>query len=148
MFVIFNMIKSSAIDILKTFSDEELSLFEEFIGTPFHNKNVKVVHFFALLKKYHPEYSGEGLTKENLFLQLNGNVKYKDTYIRNLFSDLSSLAEKFLQLELVSKDKTYERLLIEEIKNRDLFELAGKKIKTMLNSYTLFLNTKVKRIFH
>jgi len=124
------MIKSSAIEILKTFSDEELILFEEFISTPFHNKNVKVIRFFTLLKKYHPEYSGENLTKEYLFRQLNGNIKYKDTYIRNLFSDLHNLAETFLQYELISKDKTYERLLIEEIKNRDLYELAGKKINS------------------
>lgn len=124
------MIKSTAIEILKTFSDKELIQFEEFIGAPFHNKNVKVIHLFSFLKKYHPEYSDVNLTKEFLFKKLMGNIKYKDTYIRNLFSDLYSLAEKFLQYNLIANNFTYEKLLIDEMRNRDLYELAEKKIKS------------------
>ncbi|MEO8665217.1 MAG: hypothetical protein ABI462_06955 [Ignavibacteria bacterium] len=121
---------NSAIQILKTFTGKELSSFEDFLNTPFHNKNKKVVQLFDLLKKYHPEYSVRNLTMENLFGNLMGKAKFKETYIRNLFSDLTILAEKFLQYNLITKDPAYERLLIEEMKNRDLYDLAEKKINS------------------
>lgn len=125
------MIENSTIQILRTFSDEELLLFEEFLNTPFYNKNTKVIQLFELLKEYHPGYSDKKLTKESLFRSLIGRkVKFKESYIRNLFSDLNLMAEKFLQYNLITKDCTYERLLIEELKNRDLYEIVEKKIKS------------------
>ena len=48
MFVISEMIKSSVIEILRTFSDEELLSFEEFIRTPFHNKNAMLIRFLRI----------------------------------------------------------------------------------------------------
>ena len=86
------MIKNNAILILKTFSDKEVSLFEDFLSSPFHNKNTKVTQFFNILRKFHPAYTDEKLSKENLFKELFGNVKYKESYVRNLFSDLNILA--------------------------------------------------------
>ena len=80
------MIKSSVISILNTFSQEEIKQFEDFLNSPFHNKNAKVIQFFNVLKEYHPGFDDEKLTKENLFKELFGNVKYKESYIRNLFS--------------------------------------------------------------
>ncbi len=124
------MIKNSAIEILKTFSDKEITLFEEFILSPFLNKNIKVAQLFSFLKKYHPGYDDVNLTKEILFRKLTGNGKYRDTYMRNLFSDLNSLAEKFLQYNLITNNFTNQKLLIEEMRSRDLYELAEKKIKS------------------
>ncbi|HAY34145.1 MAG TPA: hypothetical protein DCY06_08405 [Bacteroidetes bacterium] len=136
MFVISEMIKSSVIEILRTFSDEELLSFEEFIRTPFHNKNAMLIRFFKILKEYHPKYKGVNFTKENLYLQMTGKSKYKDTYIRNLLSDLHNLAEKFIQINMIGRDNSLERLLIEELKNRDLYEIAAKKIKSFEKKVT------------
>lgn len=124
------MINYSAIQILRTFSDKEHLLFAEFLNTPFHNKNKKVIKLFNLLKPMHPDYSGKFLTDEKLFRKLAGKVKFRGSYIRNLFSDLNILLEKFLQYNLITKNFTYERLLIEELKNRDLYKLAEIKIKS------------------
>jgi len=122
------MIKNSAIEILKTFSREELELFGEFISASFHNRNSKVIQLFNILKKHHPYYSDTSLTKENLFFRLSGNKRFKDTYMRNLFSDLYNLTGKFLLNNLMTENRTFDRVLIEEIKNRDLYALAEKKI--------------------
>lgn len=125
------MIKSSVIDILKTFSEEEITGFGEFIEAAFHNKNRKIIQLFSLLKKFHPHYIDKSLTKENLFRKIAGNVKYKDTYMRNLLSDLNFLAEKFLQYTLITNKSTYARLLIEELNKRDLYELTAKKVTSL-----------------
>jgi hypothetical protein len=124
------MIKTNAILILKTFSDEEIKLFEDFLNSPFHNKNTKVIKFFNLLIRYHPDYKDEEISKENLFKELFGKSKFKESYIRNLFSDLNILAERFLQCIHVTNNLTFDKLLLEEMKSRDLVELIRKKINT------------------
>jgi hypothetical protein len=123
------MLKYSVIQILKSFSDKELKLFDEFIQNPFHNKNLKVIEVFELLKIYHPRYSAEHLSKESLFKSMMGNTVYKESYIRNLFSDLNVLAEKFIKINLTESNPAFEKLFIEELKNRDLFDITDKKIR-------------------
>lgn len=123
------MLKYSVIQILRSFSGKELKLFDEFIQNPFHNKNLKVIGLFELLKIYHPDYSSDDLSKKSLFRSLMGNADYKESYIRNLFSDLNVLAEKFLKINLTENNPKFEKLFIEDLKNRDLFDITEKKIR-------------------
>ncbi len=123
------MLKYSIIQILRSFSCKELKLFNEFIHNPFHNKNLKVIKFFDLLIKYHPDYSSENLSKQSLFKFMMGNAVYKESYIRNLFSDLNVLAEKFLKINLTECNPAFEKLFIEDLKNRDLIDITEKKIR-------------------
>jgi len=124
------MLNYSVIQIFRSFSDNELTQFSEFIKDPFLNKNLKVIDLFDLLKPFHPEYRLKNLTKEKLFKSMMGNVSYKESYIRNLFSDLNAVAEKFLKINLTDKNPKFEKLFIEDLKDRDLFGLAGKKINS------------------
>jgi len=123
------MLRYSVIQILKTFSGKELKLFDEFIQNPFHNKNLKVIELFELLKIYHPDYSSDDLSKKSLFRSIMGNADYKESYIRNLFSDLNVLAEKFIKINLTENNPAFEKLFIEELKNRDLIDITEKKIR-------------------
>lgn len=123
------MLRYSVIQILRSFSGKELKLFDEFIQNPFHNKNLKVIEFFDLLKSYHPDFSSEHLSKESLFRSMMGNAVYKESYIRNLFSDLNVLAEKFIKVNLTENNPAFEKLFIEDLKNRDLTEITEKKIR-------------------
>ncbi|MEO8209483.1 MAG: hypothetical protein ABI840_02895 [bacterium] len=125
------MIKSSVISILKTFSDEEVNSFTDFLNSPFHNKNENVIKLFVILKEYHPGYDDESLSKEKLFKRIFGNLKFKEYHIRNLFSDLNILAEKFLQFIHINANYTYEKLLIEEFNKRDIKEAMDKKIRLL-----------------
>jgi hypothetical protein len=59
-----------------------------------------------------------------------GNADYKESYIRNLFSDLNVLAEKFIRINLTENNPKFEKLFIEELKNRDLFDITDKKIRS------------------
>ncbi|MEP7145605.1 MAG: hypothetical protein ABI792_01210 [bacterium] len=123
------MIRNNAILILNTFSIEEAGLFDDFLNSPFHNKNTKVIQLFNVLKKYHPHYNDDNISGENLFKELFGKLKYRESYIRNLFSDLNILAEKFLQYIHINNNYTYDKLLIEELNNRDITGLMEKKVR-------------------
>lgn len=123
------MLRYSVLQILRSFSAKELKLFDEFIQNPFHNNNSKVVELFKLVKKYHPDFSSEHFSKEALFRSMMGNAVYKESYIRNLFSDLNVLAETFIRVTLTERNPAFEKLFIEELKNRDLTEITEKKIR-------------------
>lgn len=128
------MLNSKVIDLLKSFSGEELKKFSEFLNSPFLNKNKKALQLFNLLSKYHPEYESKNLTKEKLFKKIfsegKSEIKYNDTSIRNLFSDLMISAEKFLSYINFENDKFYfnERIL-RELSNRRLSGVFEKKLK-------------------
>ncbi len=46
------MQKSKFIDIIKTFSKEELRQFRDFLHSPFHNTNKNVIKIFELIRKF------------------------------------------------------------------------------------------------
>ncbi|MBK8549574.1 MAG: hypothetical protein IPL53_00390 [Ignavibacteria bacterium] len=127
--IYFINMKNSAVSILSTFTREEINSFGHFLNSPFHNKNNKVILFFELLKKFHPGYDNTELSTENLFTALYGNEAFKESYIRNLFSDLKILAEKFLIHSNVSKSPGSSKILMEELHDRELTGLLNKKIE-------------------
>lgn len=125
--------KNSALSILRTFTEEEIRSFEDFLNSPFHNKNNKVIQLFDALKKFHPDYDDVNLTKENLFNILYGKQKYKESYVRNLFSDLKISSENFFVHNHIRKSKRKTKILIEELHDRDITGLLNKKIEAFEN---------------
>lgn len=140
--------KNSALSILSTFSNEEIRSFSQFLHSPFHNKNNKVITFFDILKIYHPDFNHSDLTSEKLFRRMYGNESFKESYIRNLFSDLKILAENFLVHSSLAGNPVKRKLLIEEFHDRELTGLLNKKIeefekevrKSKLKDQDYFLN--------
>jgi hypothetical protein len=120
--------KNSAISILSTFSDNEIISFGEYLESPFHNKNRRAVQLFDLLKKYHPFYEDVKLTKVELFAGIFGKEQFKESYIRNLFSDLKILLENYLLHSRISKSPGRIKILIEELQSRKLGVLMNKKL--------------------
>ncbi len=85
--------------ILALFSPEEYKKFGDFAASPYFNKLNNVTRLYAVLKKHHPEFRSNALTKENIFGKIFPGEKYNDVKIRALFSYLFSLAEKFTAAE-------------------------------------------------
>ncbi len=121
------MLKSNLIEILKSLTGNELTQFEEFINSPFHNKNLRAIELFKLLKKYHPDYNSKELNKEKLFSRLCGEVTFRESYIRNLLSDLNMLAENFLRQINFQNSHNYQIHFIEESFLRGLPEVMSKE---------------------
>lgn len=120
------MKKNKAIAILSTFSARELKQFEDFLKSPFLNRNTKVVQLFAILRKHHPHYE---VSDRMLYGKIFGNASYRESYVRNLFSDLNILAEKFLLSLHVTSKADQAKFVIEELVNRGLNDIALKKLK-------------------
>lgn len=124
------MHKSKFIDIIRTFSPEELKNFRDFIHSPFHNKNKKVRILFEIVKKFAPKYESDELQKRRVFKLLYPGKEYNDIVMRILLSDLLKLSEEYLtQINYSSRPLEAKKFLLDELKTRKLDRLFARHIK-------------------
>ncbi len=131
------MIASKAIDLIKTFSQDEFRKFGLFISSPYFNKENIQIRFYSLLKKYYPEFDNRNFEKEKVFVKLYPGKKYNDGVMRNILSGMLDLAENFLAIQhLQNKKFNYKLSLMKELSERKmekLFEKAESEAEKILN---------------
>jgi len=121
------MIHSKSIQVLKTFSKEELKQFSDFLRSPFHNKNRSLIKLFDVLKKYHPEYEVEN---EKVYSKIYPGKKYNHDNMKKLMSEEFIILEKFLlHLKIRKENFVTDKYLLEEYMQRKLNELFLFKVK-------------------
>lgn len=124
------MLKSKVIVVLKTFSADEIKSFRNYLRSPIHNTNKKVIKLYELIKKHHPGLDSTNIQKELLYKKLYPGKKYSDIVMRILISDLLRLSEEFLAYQRYSKEFFAEKsFLLEELKERKLESLFYRHIK-------------------
>lgn len=124
------MEKTNLVEILRTFSKDELSSFGDFVSSPYHNKNSNAARMYKALKRYAPHYPADKIEKEKLWVQLFPAKPYNYGTIKNLIFSLSSLVMKFLELENRAQKKEESNIsLLEELKKRSLTPLYFKKLR-------------------
>jgi hypothetical protein len=135
------MISSKAIDLLKTFSEEEFRKFGLYVSSPYFNKENIQVKFYGLLKKYYPEFDNRNFDKEKIFSKLYPDKKYNDGVMRNILSGTLELAGNFLAAEnILNNGFNFNLSLMRELSLRKMekhFEKAEKETKNILNCRTI-----------
>jgi len=61
------MLNSSLIEVLRTFSKNEISRFDEMIHSPYFNKSSTVIKFWSVIKNYSPDFDSEELKRETIY---------------------------------------------------------------------------------
>jgi hypothetical protein len=126
------MIKSKFFEIVKSFSRDELKEFNDFVRSPFHNSNKKVMKLYEIIRKTYPEFKSESLGKDKVFQNLYPGKKYNDTVMRILSSDLIRLGEEFLIIKKSRENQFAETLLLlEELSDRAIDSLYQKNFKSI-----------------
>ncbi|MFZ1321913.1 MAG: hypothetical protein WAT71_10185 [Ignavibacteria bacterium] len=127
------MIHSKVIDILKTFSKEELKQFSEFLHSPFHNKNKNLLILFETLLKYHPDYNADN---EIIFQTIYPAKEYSHDSIKKLMSELIKAVESFLSHSGLIKEKfLLNKILLKELSDRKIDNLWKLKIKKLESDF-------------
>lgn len=85
------MLKSSLLNILRTFSKEEMARFYDLAASPYFNKKGNVLKLLAEIRKYHPDLTAENLDKERLWHKLFPGKKHNYGIMKNLIHDLNKL---------------------------------------------------------
>ena len=96
------MQKSSLLEILRTFTKQEMIKFEDFVRSPYFNKKENVIKLFLAIKKYSPEFSNDNLEKEKVWKNIFPGKEYNYGIMKNFIHDLTGLSEKFILLEQYS----------------------------------------------
>lgn len=132
----------SFIKLIKKFSKTEMNEFSKFLRSPFHNNHKTIVRLFDELRKFHPDFSSERLTRRYLFQVAGRSAVYDDSVFRKYMSRLFKLAEEYLSLiEFIKNQDVVRQSVLNQYSIRDEKELYKKKlyeIEKCLNSADVF----------
>lgn len=104
---------SKLIHLLKTFTQKELNLFEQYLLSSFFNTNKKSTLLFMVLKQYYPQFLPEKVDKKRIIKILFPEKNEINSSLSVLMSHLTRLIEDFLIYE-EGKQNTHlkKRLLL------------------------------------
>ncbi len=115
------MKNTKLINILKTFSPEEMKLFDKFLASPFHNSGKNCRPLFRLMKKYYPDFDTDKISHENLHKKLYPGSKFNKQIMWNLSSAMEKMTKEFLEQIALRKNKFARmELATSEFNNRKL----------------------------
>ena len=133
------MKNSKLIELLDTFSSEEMQRFTQFVASPFFNKNDDLTRFADLLQKFHPEFAAEKIKKEKVFQKLFPSTAFDKKQLAYLMNYLLKLAEQFLAIQYYEDQSKLNSLhLLTSFSQRKLEKhynfLFGKTQKALENA--------------
>lgn len=109
------------IKILKELDVKELKRFEEWINSPFFNKNEKLKKLYRVILEYAPNFDHSQFTKETVYKATLGDIPFTATRFNNILSDLLQLLFQYLAHENYQNTSEFEKLcLMNELFKRGL----------------------------
>ncbi len=125
------MKNTKLIELLKTFSKEEMKEFEKFVASPYFSRGRDLMPFLKILKTFYPEFSNSGFNYEKIYKKLNPKLKYSkansENAMRVMSSDLFKLAEEFMIYEKINLNNMWRRYcLIDAYFGKDLSKMYNK----------------------
>ncbi len=131
------MIKSKAIDLIKTLKPKEFKEFGDFVRSPYFNKNPKLVLLYEVFNEYYPDFNSLKFTKELVFARLFPGEKYKDNEVRRNLSVILKLEEEYLSHLRIKKNEQFiiKKSLLHELGTRKLYKLFDAQIEEIYDKY-------------
>ncbi|MEL6649542.1 MAG: hypothetical protein AAFQ87_01930 [Bacteroidota bacterium] len=86
---------NKAIHLLRTFSAWELRSLDDFLRSPFFNKQEKIISLWEILHPLSPELDDPVLERKSLFAQIWPDTDYHERRLRYLLTDFARLIEAF-----------------------------------------------------
>lgn len=132
------MLKSTLLDIIRTFSSEELNKFEDFLRSPYFNKKDVLVSLFLEIKKYSPAFVNEDLERERVWEKLFPGKKFNYGIMKNMIYDLVKLAERFIATEFNNQNEL--RLFLDltgEMDDRKIDKILSTRLLSFEKYYNL-----------
>lgn len=141
------MLRSKTIDIINTFSPEELKAMSLFIKSPYFNTNKNLVKLYEALRKELPLIKENKISEEDIFRTVFPGKKFNYGIMKNLTSALFGLLEDFLLFNNIkySAENRFGNSLRDarEYDSRFLdsyFNKSVKKLKEEMDSGLIYSN--------
>lgn len=124
--------------LLKSFTKNETVQFDEFINSPFFNKNKSLTALYTQILKFYPQFDSEKFTEEHIYKKIFPGEKFDYFKIKNTISDLLALAVRFLKISSFENKEIDSELallnILHERKLDTLYAQREKKLSAGLNN--------------
>jgi len=132
------IIEHELIALLRSFTGEEIKKFGLYLRSPYFSKRRALSVFYIELIKYHPLYTHIRLTKESLYKKVYKGKAYKDSSMRDLFTETISSAKDFLAFESFASGYQRQVNILQQLRLRNqhrLFKNQVRKSDIALTNY-------------
>lgn len=106
------MFQNKSIVILRTFSQQEIRQFDEFLKSPFFNKNQTIVQLYEIIKPFYPNFDAPALERTQLFKLVFGDENFEEQKLRYLMTDLTKQLEEYLCYKAISNEEMFKLHLL------------------------------------
>lgn len=136
------MQKTKLVGLLKTLSKQEIVRLGDFIRSPYFNKNENNIRLAEAVLDYWPGFDSPEMTEEEIFKKIFPNEKFDYFKIKNIISDVYSLAAEFLKISISqSRHLDGEINLLNALHDRKLDNIYRQREKKVKNE---LLDTEAK----
>lgn len=134
--------ETKLIVFLQSLSVSELNEFEKFINSPFFNQIRDPLPLYKILKRFHPEFTSEKLSEENIFAEIYPDLNFSDKKSKDLFRTVSSAllkaVEEFIYFSKIKGDKVLKnKIFLKELLNRNLTKYYKQYLQAASNDLEL-----------
>ncbi|MEO8446031.1 MAG: hypothetical protein ABI528_00970 [bacterium] len=138
------VLKSKALEIIRTFTKEEQKNFALFLSSSYFNTNRNIIKLYEIIIKNESRIFAPGMSEKEIYKKIFNTDKFSSGTLRNLMSTLYGLCDEFL---ITEADKNYpehkfenELKLLTQYSKRQLdkhYELRYQKVDKELEYYQL-----------
>lgn len=124
-----------SIELLKTFSDEDVKCFGEYLNSTLFNKRKELVRLYSVIIKCRPAYDNTVLKREKLFKKLYPKSKYDEQTLRTRMAELSALIRGYFSFTYQQKNVFQQKFsLAKELMSRNKYAMSGKILNDILET--------------
>jgi hypothetical protein len=116
------MLNTKLVQILAALSPREFKSFEQYVASPYFNRNKQVGELLDIIKPFHPTYDNTKFTREYVFTKLFGKGQpFNEAKLRYVLSDLTLLLESFLSVdEFLQNPQEQKYFLVKSLRERNM----------------------------
>lgn len=125
---------SKLIDLLKTFSLQEIKDFEKFLLSPYFTNGRDLTSYYKFLLKFYPDFNvSKSETIKKFFKKSAISDSKKDNLIRTYNWELLKLGEEFITMDSIKKNKSaYDDFFIVTLLRRQLGKRSAQVYDEMM----------------
>lgn len=129
------MLKSKLILLLKSLEKKEMTRFNEFLASPYHNKQQETRDLGAYFHKIYPHFTEKNCERTLIFKKVFKKADFNQARLNLVFTYTFRLLEKFLiQEQLKEASHTEAILLLQKLRYKQLFPHFKKKLQQTQNN--------------
>lgn len=141
--------KSKLISLLSSLQSREYKKLEDFILSPYFNKNNAVIELFNFLKPLYPKFLEKKLDIDKAYHSIYNSKHVDEQKLRYVMSDLTKLIEDFLTIEELNNRDFYKKhLLLTVYSQNNIDKYFSQNYESTLQAIEKLPNRDVNYFFY